>query len=88
MRRAHFQHLLGERREHRNHTERAAGSTGDFHRQGDHVESPMWKIAEIAQILEHRHVLGKKSDMRLECAGLPKIDRGGIDPNGFDLPFA
>ena len=31
--------------------------------------------------------LGKEGDMSLESAGLTVIDRGGIDPDGFDLPF-
>ena len=37
--------LLMRWREHRDHAQRAAGPAGNFHRQGDHVESPMRKIA-------------------------------------------
>jgi hypothetical protein len=39
-----FSILLGRWRQHRYDAERAAGTAGDFHRQSDHVESPMWKI--------------------------------------------
>jgi hypothetical protein len=37
--------LLVRWREHRDDAERATGPAGNFHRQGDHVESPMRKIA-------------------------------------------
>jgi hypothetical protein len=37
--------LLVRWREHCDHAQRAASTTSDFHRQGDHVESPMRKIA-------------------------------------------
>ena len=26
--------------------------------------------------------------MCFKCAGLPVVDRGGVDPNSLDLPFA
>jgi hypothetical protein len=48
----------------------------------------MWKNAEIAQIFEHRHVLGKERDMRLEFGGLTIINRGGVDAESLDLPLA
>jgi hypothetical protein len=34
-------------RKDRDHAQRAAGSAGNFHRQGDHVKPPIRKIAEI-----------------------------------------
>ena len=40
-----FSFQLVRWREHRYDAQRAAGPAGNFHRQGDHVESPMRKIA-------------------------------------------
>jgi len=40
-----FSILLVRWRQHRYDAQRAAGAAGNFHRQGDHVESPMWKVA-------------------------------------------
>jgi hypothetical protein len=40
-----FSILLVRWRQHRNYAQRAAGAAGNFHRQGDHVESLIRKIA-------------------------------------------
>jgi hypothetical protein len=42
---AFFSILLVRWREHRDNAQRTSGPAGNFHRQGDHVESTMWKIA-------------------------------------------
>jgi len=39
-----FSILLMRWRQHRDDAQRAAGTTGNFHRQGDHVESLIRKI--------------------------------------------
>ena len=45
--RDHFSIWLMRWRDHRNNAQRAAGTIGNFHRQGDHVKPPIRKIAEI-----------------------------------------
>ena len=42
---AFFSILLAQWREHRDDTEGATGTACNFHRQGDHAESPVRKIA-------------------------------------------
>jgi len=83
-----FSILLVRWRENRDHAQRAAGPTGNFHRQGDHVEFQVRKITKVGKIFEHRHVLGEERDMRFKFVRLTIINRRGVDPDGFDLPLA
>ena len=69
-----FRRWLVRRREYRDHAQRASRTTGNLHRQGDHLESHIRKIVEVAKVFEHRHVMGEERNMRLKSGGLTIID--------------